>query len=83
MVDVSKFAEAYRLLGRPALVRANAFDFRTSAFNPEINSAAEKLITSNAGRFDEFLIDGVDVNPSDFNASSAWSTIEFSITDCP
>lgn len=78
MVDVSKFAEAYRLLGRPALVRANAFDFRTSVFNPKINSAAEKLITSNAGRFDEFLIDGVDVNPSDFNASSAWSIIEFS-----
>lgn len=76
MVDVSKFAEAYRLLGRPALATANAFYFNAAAFNPEINSAIEALVISKAGRFDELLIDGVDTDPFIFHASSSWSTIE-------
>jgi hypothetical protein len=76
MVDVSKFTEAYRLLGRPSLATANAFDFRASAFDPKINTAIEALIISKAGRFDELLIDGVDIDPSAFSSSSSWSTIE-------
>lgn len=76
MVDVLIFAEAYRLLGRPMLATGNAFDFRTSCFDPQINTAIEALETSKTGRFDELVIDGIDINPSLMDTHKEWSLIE-------
>lgn len=76
MVDVIKFAEAFRLLGRPVLATGNAFYFRASIFSPDINIAINALIISRTGRFDELLIDGVDIDPSAFEFSKSWSAIE-------
>lgn len=76
MVDVHKFAEAYRLLGLPVLATGNAFDFKTSFFDPEINTAIEMLVISKTGRFDELVIDGVDVSPNIVSFDKKWSVIE-------
>ncbi|MEQ4256976.1 hypothetical protein [Pseudomonas syringae] len=76
MVDVLIFAEAYRSLGRPVLATGNAFDFRTSFFDPNINSAIEALAISKTGRFDELVIDGNDINLSIIELHKQWSSIE-------
>jgi hypothetical protein len=76
MVDVAQFAGAYRLLGRPGLATGNTFYFKASSFSPQINSAVQALVVSKTGRFDEMLIDGVDVSPSLVDFSERWSEIE-------
>ncbi len=76
MVDVLRFAEAYRLLGRPILTTGNSFYFEASCFDPEINNAIESLVISKTGRFDELLIDEVDIDPSVVDVHKVWSVIE-------
>jgi hypothetical protein len=76
MVDVIKFAEAYRLLGRPDLATGNAFYFKAPSFSPSINIAIDALIISKTGRFDELLVDGMDIDPSAVDFSESWSVIE-------
>ena len=76
MADVLKFTEAYRLLGRPELKTGNAFDFRSSCFDPKINVAIQALFASKSGRFDELLIEGADVDPSIVDLSGVWTEVE-------
>lgn len=78
MANVVEFAHAYRLLGRPALTTNNSFSYKTSAFRGEVSEAVQKLRDSKTGRFDELLIDGVDVDPKKLNLSQGWTDIEFS-----
>lgn len=76
MVSTAMFAAAYRLLGRPKLQTRSSFSFRAEHFNKEVASAVAALSSSQAGRFEEILVDGKEVQTvSDLPA--IWSEFEF------
>ncbi|MFU5371439.1 hypothetical protein ACM7YZ_01830 [Pseudomonas aeruginosa] len=76
MSSVVDFVTAYRDLSRPAL-SGSSFDFSAGTYSPATSDSIALIRTSGAGRFDEFLIDGKEVDPNSFDFSTVWGSIGF------
>lgn len=77
MASSVKFAKAYRTLGRPKLQTKSTFCFRAEKYSAEVCSALLELNESQAGRFDEVLVDHREIDIARLGFIDDWSVLEF------
>lgn len=77
MASSVRFAKAYRALGKPKLQTKSSFCFHAEQFNADVGPAVLELVASQTGRFDEFLIDGKEIDAATIDIPDVWSKLEF------